>query len=137
MVFIEWKKEYEMGFREIDKQHRKLVDLINRAYELHSKGSIKKNKQVGERLFADLLELARVHFSTEEKYFEEYDYDGKDEHMQKHLDLMEQLLRFQIMLDSGKCDCSRFLKFIKKWFDIHCKKYDRGYVKCFKNHGLE
>ena len=30
-----------------------------------------------------------------------------------------------------------FLEFMKNWFDNHCTNYDRGYVKCFKEHGLK
>lgn len=132
MVFMEWKNEWDLGFKGIDAQHKELVDLINRAHD-----SFLKNKKIAEEIFNELISLSRVHFSTEEKYFEEFDYENKEEHMEKHAELIKDLLNFKDDFDGEDFNLEEFLKFLSSWFDNHCNNYDKGYVKCFKEHGLK
>lgn len=133
MAFIEWKGEWNLGFKEIDAQHKKLVELINEANEVFRKGNVEEEGKV----FNELIELARVHFSTEEKYFEEFDYEDKEEHMKIHADLIETLLNERNKFGTGDFDKKEFLNFCAEWFDDHCNNYDKGYVECFKEHGLK
>ena len=31
-MFIQWKKEFELGLPEVDTEHKELIDLINETY---------------------------------------------------------------------------------------------------------
>ena len=59
MTFIKWNKSLSVKVKEIDDQHKKLVELINQAYEF------KDSKKLGD-ILNELIEFTRVHFSTEE-----------------------------------------------------------------------
>jgi len=131
MVFMEWDESLSVQVKEIDGQHKKLIGVINKAHEIAG-----KREEFGE-IFTELIEYVRIHFSTEEKYFEEFDYADKEEHVKEHLKLTEQVLDFKNKYDSGDCDCEGFLDFLKEWVGEHLKVTDQKYVKCFKEHGLK
>ena len=127
---IEWDASLSVQVKEIDKQHQKLVELINKAYRAKDKEEINK-------IINELVEYTRVHFSTEEKYFEEFNYPEKAEHEEEHANLITKVLEFKKDLDSGKIDIKEFLDFLSKWLEDHLKIMDQKYVKCFKNNGLK
>ncbi|MBT4165994.1 hemerythrin family protein [archaeon] len=132
MVFMKWSDELGVNVKEIDEQHKKLFEIINRAHE----GAINKDKKEGNDVLNELIEFVRVHFSTEEKYFEKCNYSGAKEHIAEHLKLTEKVLKFKNDFDKGECDCSAFLDFLKSWIEEHLKVMDMKYVSEFKKCGL-
>ena len=89
--FIIWKEKCGTGIRKIDEQHQHFVGLINRVYAFNEN---KREKIDLEEVFNDLTEYARVHFSTEEEYFDETGYPESDEHKEKHLELLSEVINF-------------------------------------------
>lgn len=132
LKLIKWTKALSVGMEDIDAQHRYFISLINRAYEIHDK----KEKEKMSIELNDLISYARIHFTTEEKYFEQWDYPYKDEHMNEHAKLLAKLLKYSSDFNSGKCDCEDFLAFLKDWLENHLKTYDFKYAKYFKEHNL-
>ena len=130
MVFIKWNKKLSVKVKERDDQHKKLVELINQAYEF------KDSKKLGD-ILNELIEFTRVHFSTEEKYFEKYNYPGTNEQMAEHANLIEKVLKFKDNLEAGQNIAEEFLIFLKEWLEIHLKKIDHKYIKFFQKVGLK
>jgi len=128
---MEWAPELSVGVKEIDDQHKKLVEIINKANEI----SLEKEK--GSKVLNELIEFVRVHFGTEEKYFKQTNYLGSEEHILEHARLIEKVLEFKTKHEEGKCPCDEFLKFLKKWVENHLKIMDRKYVETFKEYGLK
>lgn len=133
MVFIEWNKDLELGFEKIDEQHKQLIDIINRAYET----SLEKDKKKRNEILNELTEFVRVHFSTEEKYFEECHYAGAEEHIEEHMGLIEKVLKFKNEFEEKDCDCEAFLTFLKEWLEEHLMVMDKKYVKSLKECGIK
>ena len=134
MGFIEWTPDLSVHVKKIDDQHKKLFDIINQIYEL---SDFEKTKEKLDKVLNELIEYTRVHFSTEEKYFEKCNYPGTEEHIAEHMKLIEQVLDFKRRFDNDEDIISEFLDFIKSWLDDHLKTMDQKYVKNFEECGLE
>lgn len=135
--FIVWTKEWETGIKKIDEQHKHFVELINETYNLNSNEAGKRKLR---DILNDLTEYARVHFSTEEEYFDETDYPESDKHKEKHQELLSKVLTFNKRFEA-KEDISRlvedFLDFLKEWLDEHLIKVDHKYIPWLTEHGIK
>ena len=119
-LFI-WSSRFETGIREVDQQHARLVQIINRLARL--------NGEAGSRPYLELLdELAdycRYHFHTEESLMAQYALDPEfvAAHVQAHRSLTEQI-RIVHGVTEGAADqaslaVSRLLPFLTKWLIFH------------------
>ena len=135
--FVAWNKKWETGIKSIDEQHKHFVGIVNRAYSFNENGETKK---VLSRILNDLTEFARIHFSTEEGYFEDTSYPEMEEHKEKHMQLLEKVLEFEKRFDKDK-DVSElvkeFLVFLRSWLDDHLFKVDHKYVPWLTQHGIK
>ena len=134
--FIIWKNNWETGISKIDDQHKHFIGIINKTYILNEGG---KEKEALNLILKDLVEYARIHFSTEEGYFEKTDYPEKEEHEEKHQELLGEVIDFSKRFDSGE-DVSKvieeLLNFLKKWLVEHMVSFDHKYVPWLKEHGI-
>lgn len=130
--FIKWTKALSVGMEDIDAQHRYFISLIDKAYLAYKE----KDKQKMNEELNDLIAYARIHFTTEEKYFEQWDYPYKNEHMKKHAEIISGLLKYGHDFDLGKDVYNDFLEFLEDWAENHIKTYDFKYAKYFKEHNL-
>lgn len=129
MKFIEWTKSLEIGIKEIDDQHKELIKLINNTYNLKKQINVAK-------ILNELTSFARTHFSTEERYFNEWKYPNTTEHMLEHEKLILKVLRFnQLYTKNKQIDLKEFLEFLKDWLENHLKKHDFKYRDYFKEKG--
>jgi len=134
MEFIKWDgKIHSVGIKEIDNQHKNFIKVINETYEISKS---KNNKEKIREILNQLLQFARVHFSTEERYFKKFKYPWADEHIREHEKIIKRLLYFFDQFDKGKGDIQEFLNFLKAWFNDHCVKWDQKYAKYFKKNKL-
>ncbi len=135
MTLIVWGKKLELGIKEIDDQHKKLIGLINKA-DLSLQNKVVKRSDF-EEILKGLLEYVRVHFTTEEKYFYKFDYEGTAEHLLQHANFTQKILKFKDRFDKEEDIGTELFDFLKAWLEAHLKVMDRKYVKCFKEHGLK
>ena len=130
MSFLQWSDEMSVQVREIDDQHKKLVEMINTLYH-----ALQENKgvDVQRSVIRDMLDYAVLHFGTEEKYMRRFNYAGylahKAEHCQfsdKAAELKER--RFILTLE--------VLNFLRNWLQHHILGTDAKYSKHFNDCGL-
>ena len=131
MSFIKWNKELSVGIKEIDEQHKNLIENVNKAYLI----SRKDDKDKISEILKDLIEYVRIHFSTEEKYFEKWDYKYKEEHEKEHEKLTLKVLDFNTRFERGEEIMESFLKFLREWIENHLKKHDLKYSRTWKEQG--
>ncbi|MBT4277768.1 hemerythrin family protein [Candidatus Falkowbacteria bacterium] len=135
---IEWKDEYSVGVKEIDKQHQKLVDLINKTIDaVHAKNM----KLVLESVIDEMEEYVIVHFSTEEKYFKKFKYVNTKSHMQEHKIFVDRVGYFKNKILKAKQEdvlalIYEVIDYLEDWLIRHIIENDQKYIKCFKKHGL-
>lgn len=132
---IEWKEEYSVGVEEIDDQHKDLIGLI---LDLFNAINEKKTKEQLGEILKDLIEFADTHFSTEEKYFEEFDYENKEEHAKEHRDFAAKVIGLNEKYENNEIEISfELIDFLEDWLLDHLIEQDQKYKECFAKHGLK
>ena len=131
---LEWEAEYSVGVELIDNQHKKMFETINALIDsIDNFPTQEKLNDIIQRLIA----YKKFHFSTEEKYFDEFDYEFTEEHKAKHEEFSKKV---DEIVASGKEDvlslAFSLVDFLEDWLIHHILKEDQKYVKCFKEHGL-
>jgi len=132
---IDWKEEYSVGVEEIDDQHKYFISLLNDLYNAIVEG--KSREELGV-LFQLVSDYAERHFATEEKYFDEFNYEGAAEHKQKHQEMRDEIKRIESTGSEREIDFyGNIVYFLKDWLEEHLAQMDQKYEKCFAEHGLK
>ena len=130
MARIEWDDSLAINFREIDRQHKRLVDMINK---LDDAVRQEENKETLGRIINDLLVYTRTHFRVEEKYFDEYGYPDAERHKREHALFIQQVNSFKNEFQQGKSGLSeKILDFLSDWLNRHIKNTDMRYGPFFR-----
>lgn len=80
-----WKKEFELGIKSIDEQHKKLLDIGNQINELILDYSDSHNNFTDiYNLIEELKNYTVYHFDTEEELFIKYNYSDYENHKKEH-----------------------------------------------------
>lgn len=131
---ISWNSNMSVGIEEIDNQHKVFVQIIS---DLHSAFYDNKSKEELENILNKLIDYAKSHFETEERYFEKFNYELKEEHEQKHNELKLKTFDFKERFGrEGTGIIPEFIDFLIDWLVDHMETEDQKYVKCFHDHGL-
>jgi hemerythrin-like metal-binding protein len=134
MRFVEWKEEYNVGVKEIDNQHRGLFSIINK---LSTTGRFEPEGKYFLVTFDSLIEYARVHFATEERYMREAGYAKLSEHSQEHSRCLTELSTLAVDLKKKKPGMEKIiLEYLKSWYITHILGTDRDYLESLKAKGF-
>lgn len=124
MPFIKWDESYSVGIAELDDQHKKILDLINKLHETmtrqHSRQEIKST-------ITDLKDYAQSHFSTEEKFFEKIKYPHRKEHHKLHDKFIEHVMDLDLREEDQGISPMDILTFLKDWLKDHVLTEDQKY----------
>lgn len=131
---LEWKNEYSVGVEMIDEQHKVFVSIMN---ELYTAIIEKKEKRVLDDVFKQLTAYTQFHFQTEERYFDEFNYEGSAEHKVAHQKLREQIAELEMRKDGIMENPFELMDFLEDWLVDHIMGMDKKYSTCFKEHGLK
>jgi hemerythrin len=133
-ILIEWNEELWIGIREIDDQHKILVDLIN---ELHQAMLARRTNEALHGIIERLVNYTETHFGNEERYFASFGYADTAAHVQAHRGFVTKIRNFKTDLASGKLLLSmEVMTFLKEWLIQHILGTDRKYVALFKERGI-
>lgn len=78
---IVWNDSYGTGLADIDAEHRKLLDIVNRMHEAVGSG---RGAEVMGGILAETAEYAKFHYAHEEKEMQQLGYPGLAEHKREH-----------------------------------------------------
>ena len=135
MAHIQWKDRYNINYKEIDTQHRVLLDLLNELIDIIDGGG--SPHQVSS-IFQRLCAYALNHFSREERYMKAAEYPGLAQQESEHVTFVHQLLAFDQAYDPSD---PRLLEetsnFLKTWYLDHILRSDMGYVPFLKRYWRE
>jgi hemerythrin len=135
MKFIEWKDEFNTGIKEIDNQHRGLFDIINK---LTSTNRIDPEGRYFFITFSKLIDYARLHFLTEERYMRDAGYSNLDEHQKEHGNFLAAVTNMLQKLENKVPQTENdILTFLKEWYQEHILGSDREYIEPLKRKGFK
>jgi hemerythrin len=131
---IPWEEKYNLGIKEIDLQHMHFVETLNKLYDAINNSQVQEEL---EKIIDQLIEYKNLHFSTEEKYFDLFKYEGAEEHKKEHDLFSDNILRFQEEFKSGKKEITfELTDFLEDWLINHLSTMDKKYADCFHAHNL-
>lgn len=130
MAIIEWETQYNLNIRKIDKQHRKIVSILNDIYKLCSPGE--KNPKRLEKIIDRLISYIRHHFSTEEAYLIKHKYPDFQKHKAEHDRFISKVCEFQAnFFIHQSLPVLNLFNFVWDWFSRHILVTDKGYQLYF------
>ncbi len=122
MALVAWSDSFLIGVDAVDRQHRHLVDILNRLHEAMQLGG--KPHDVS-RVLTDLVNYTRYHFSTEESLMRDSNYPGYEEHARKHQAMVAKADEFSGEVMAGKASATlRLMPFLKDWLGKHILETD-------------
>ena len=138
MVLIEWDDSLKLGIAAVDRQHERLVGIINRLHQATVEG--RDTDVIGE-ILDELIIYTATHFGMEEKYFAQFAYPDAGEHKREHDALIEKVSAFaddfEKALRSSRSDLAKeLLQFLQIWWRYHMLETDSKFVALFKEKGL-
>ena len=134
MALLSWSPAYSVGIKEIDKQHMKLVDLVN---ELHDGMKSGKGKEVLGKILNELVNYTALHFKHEETLFDKYNYPETVIHKRQHKDLVDQVIAYKTDFESGKSLITLdLMNFLRDWLVKHIAGSDKKYTTYLNGKGV-
>jgi hemerythrin len=67
MGYLKWNNRYSVHVDEIDKQHQKLINLINEMYDAMQAG---KGREIIGTVIDEFVDYTVYHFNTEERFLQ-------------------------------------------------------------------
>jgi hemerythrin len=134
MPFMNWSADLSVNIKEIDEQHKKLINLLN---DLHDAMKAGKGKILLGSIFTELVKYTDTHFKFEEEYFTKYNYAQTKEHSDEHDSLRKTALELKAKFDSGNIVITvEVLNFLVGWIENHIMKIDKRYTQFLNSKGV-
>lgn len=119
-----WSDDLSVGFKAIDDQHKTLVNIINKFETSMLEGA-------GRGVVLDVLKFlevyTKIHFTTEEKYMQEYKYPYIEQHKSQHKEFIDYIQRVKSVFSQNIThnDMIKFHNKILDWYIEHICKTDK------------
>ncbi|SRR5690554_1837182 len=133
MTFWPWTSELEVGIKEIDEQHRWLVDLTNKLHDAFQAGA---DHGTIREILEGLMDYTMNHFIVEEELFDRLGYPESAAHKKYHNRFTEQVMSLLDRHEAGEMVGAEALELLKDWLTHHILKVDKAYVEHFRAHGV-
>jgi hemerythrin-like metal-binding protein len=124
MALITWNDSYSVKIKEMDNQHKKLIDLIN---TLHDAMKVGKGKEAVGEISTALVDYTKRHFSAEEMLMKLHDYPGYEDQKRAHMQLVSQIAVIQKKYEDGTVLSQDVITFLKNWLVNHIQGMDQKY----------
>lgn len=135
MALIEWKDAMSVNVAEIDRQHQKLISLIN---DLNEAMKQRKAKEVIGDIVNGLADYTVMHFKMEEKYFDQFGYPDTAAHKKEHAEFVSKVSDFNEGFKDGRLGLSiEVMQFLSDWLKKHIMGTDKKYAQFFNEKGLK
>jgi hemerythrin-like metal-binding protein len=134
MALIEWTPALSVGVAELDNQHKKLIDIINRFNDAMKSG---KGAAVLAVALKEVADYTVYHFGAEERQLQAIGYSGLLKQKTEHKIFVDKLKSLQKELDAGKMMLSiEFMAFLKTWLTSHIAVNDKQYMPALNAKGI-
>lgn len=123
-----WEEKYNLGIEDIDQQHRKLLDIVNKLGDIIINND-DESKDLLKRLANELKEYGESHFALEEGRMIEVNYCDYEAHIKEHVIFRQKIEEICKMVEEQKrIPAIDFIHYLMIWFVDHVQIVDRRYV---------
>ena len=117
MVYIRWDDRYRIGHEVVDRQHRRLFQLIN---DLEQKAASGGGREAAIEAINSLVDYAVVHFADEEELMEQIGFDRLIQHRWQHRSFVGKIADLALEWGQGReTSVDDLLLFLKDWLLNH------------------
>ena len=135
MTQIIWDDQWNVGIKKIDKQHKNLVDLINKLNDQIEKG---KSHDVLSNIILELINYIFKHFSYEENLIEKHHYPDRAEHKIQHDKFVDKVNDFTVKFENKELLLSeQIAEYLQNWLINHIQKMDKLYSSYLIEKGVK
>lgn len=128
---INWNDSYSVSNAEMDTQHKRIIDIINKLFISFKEG---KAESILNDILNEMIEYANFHLNSEEKLLYKYDYPQKEEHEKKHQSFRDKIKDFKKALSTGSKDTHyQIIEYLKNWWANHILIEDMKYANFLSN----
>lgn len=126
---IEWTESMSVNNGDMDSDHQRLIEIINRLWVADSLG----NRQIIEFVLDDLVNYTEFHFSREERLMEQAGFPDRARHCSIHQGICRRLEEIRWEYFEGIRDELRsgLLEFVTTWLNKHILEEDMQYSSHF------
>ena len=121
--FIEFTPDLSCKHDDIDREHKKLFELVNSLHDAMKKG---KGRDAVGSVLNSLIQYTETHFVNEEKLMSSVNYPGLYQQKREHADLLKQVndLRTKFTKDQTVI-CMEAMTFLQRWLTEHIMVSDK------------
>lgn len=134
MPIITWSDNLSVNVSEMDRQHRKLIDMINELFDAMSSG---KGRDVIGKVLDGLTEYTKTHFASEERMMQLHNYPELSTQQSEHAKLTQQVIDLQAKFKGGSFTITlETMSFLKDWLQNHILQNDKKYGPYLNSRGV-
>ena len=127
MALITWGPMLAVGYKDIDDQHQKLVELVNKLNDAMHAG---QGKEALQTVLNELVRYTQYHFGTEERLMAKHQYALTADHKAEHVKFVADVSAFKKKFDSGNAMIStEIMMFLRDWLSKHILQTDKKLAK--------
>ncbi|MBN1344274.1 MAG: hemerythrin family protein [Phycisphaerae bacterium] len=126
MAFMTWDAAFNVNVPDIDRQHQKLIELVNRLHDAMKNG---QGQDAVGRIINELIDYTTYHFSTEETYMAKVEFPSRMRHKIVHQQFVDKVLEFKKSFEQNSvCLSMKVMDFLKDWVRTHIQTMDKQYA---------
>jgi len=122
---IEWNETFVLGIDEIDQQHRSIVEHFTGFSQAVQDGC---GREILAEMATFLADYAQLHFVTEERYMQMYDYPRIEEQRREHEEFTSDARELRNRIDEEGASRELAVALTGKmvrWVIQHIRNHDR------------
>jgi len=127
MAYLDWQDRFSIGIEEIDNQHKKIIEMINRLDKSRIDGNFGSEVNV---VLVQLVKYSMEHFKYEEDLMQRMKFADAEKHRELHAELTEQIVVLLRRVKQGyNINVFEVISILKSWMIDHIRKEDRKFGK--------
>lgn len=124
MKLMEWSDALDIGVRDMNNEHKGLLDYMNKLFEMQNANA----KPAEMKMILDKLKRATIdHFQHEEAYMEKIGWSSCATHKLIHKNLLDSLGAHYAKFETEGKLTEEFFRFLKFWLGAHIQGIDKKY----------
>ncbi len=129
MSIVTWGKEFEIGVPEMDKQHKRWIEIINNFYDNLDRANV-DNKL--KETINEVLDYTHYHFAEEEKLMESIGFSELPGQKQMHDTITGKMKEYKRKIDNNEMLMSiTVTNELKDWLKNHIMVEDKKYADAY------
>ena len=132
---IIWSDKFSVGIEELDDQHQRIIELINKLLDFNEELPC---EVVTTNTLREMIRYARTHLIFEEKLLEKNNYPDYENHCSLHKQYLQDIAELSTNV-TDNCNyetLKELLKYLVHWWENHILNEDMKFKEHLKEKGL-